>query len=155
MEVRLCDFSTDGVDVINGTWDFINRMGSVDWVPEDRDKFEDHILKLLSNPAFEIIGAFDDDGQCVAGIGIAAAPFMWNPDLLAVEEIFWWASKDAPPTAALQVLRFATDWAKREAAPNKVIFTMKRMDVSPPGVERIYDRLGLRHTEVSHSGVLG
>jgi hypothetical protein len=153
MNIRLADFSTDGQAILDGAWDFIRRMGNPAWVPVCRDDFEQHLLHLLKNPAFEILIA-EHDGEIVAGIGVCRCSFMWNPDYTAVEEIFWWASPAAPPHAAISVLRHAIDWAREEASPREVLFSMKRMDTSPDGVGRLYERLGLTHMEVSHMGVI-
>lgn len=153
MKIRAANFETDWEGILAGAWDFIQRMGDPDWVPTSRNRFETHLLQLFRNPAFEIYIA-DDKDEIVAGIGIVRVPFMWNPDYTAVEELFWWASPDAPPQAAISVLRHAIEAARADAAPREVLLTMKRLDTSPDGVGRLYDRLGLKHREVSHTGVI-
>jgi len=111
------------------------------------------LLELFKNPAFEIFCA-EHEGKGVAGMAVVACPFMWNPRLHSMEEVFWWASPAAPPHAALGLLRHVIDWARAQAADKKVVISMKRLESSPPDVEHIYNRLGLKRQEVTHMGVL-
>jgi len=153
MKIRHADLERDGDDIVAGAWDFVRRAGNPYWIPRSRDTFERHLLQLFKNPALDIIVA-EHDGRIVAGIGICHVPFLWNPDLDAVEELFWWASANAPPHAAIAVLRHAIEKARETAAPREVLFTMRSMETSPNDVGRVYARLGLTHTEITHMGVI-
>ena len=154
MKVRVADFEKDGAKIIEGAWRFIEQIENKDWLPEDRDSFETNFIELCRNPALEVFVA-DHDGEPVAGIGLLSCPYWLNPQMLAVEDMFWFAFKEAPPMAAAMVLRRAIDWAKEKAKPNKVIFTLSRIvGTSPSAVEQIYEKLELNHTEIRHTGVL-
>lgn len=156
MKIRQVDFGRqeDVRDMLEGAWNFVGRMGSnIEWMPKTRQEFEDHLLELLKNPAFEIFGV-EHEGEGVAGMAVVHCPFMWNPRLHSVEEVFWWASPAAPPHAALGLLRHVIDWARAQAADKKVVISMKRLETSPPEVAKVYDRLGLTRKEFTHMGVL-
>ena len=154
MQIREADFERDGDQILAGAWNFVTRIAETEWIPTDRDAFEDYLLALLGNPAFRVFVA-EDNGAIVAGIGLAESPFMWYPEMTSVEELFWWAAPDAPPRAAIAVLRHAVNWARSRAPKGEVFLTMKYMqDSSPATVGRIYDRMGLHHVEISQSGVI-
>lgn len=156
MKIRQVDFGReeDVRDMLEGAWNFVGRMGTnTEWMPDSREEFEDHLLELFKNPAFEIFGV-EHEGKGVAGMAVVACPFMWNPKYYSVEEVFWWASPAAPPHAALGLLRHVVAWARAQAVDSKVVISMKSLETSPPGVRHIYNRMGLTRQEHTHMGVI-
>jgi hypothetical protein len=150
--IREADFSIDGEEILAGVRDFVGRMDWHAWMPEDPDELDDIVLKLLDNPAIEVTVA-EHDNRIVAGAGFVVAPFYWNPEMMAAEELFWWGAPDAPALAARGVLRGAIDSVK-DRYPEPVVVTMKRMETSPDAVARLYERMGLTHLEYQHIGVI-
>jgi len=150
--IREADFSIDGEEILAGVRDFVGRMDWHAWMPEDPDELDDIVLKLLDNPAIEVTVA-EHDNRIVAGAGFVVAPFYWNPEMMAAEELFWWGAPDAPALAARGVLRGAIDSVK-DRYPEPVVVTMKRMETSPDAVGRLYERMGLTHLEYQHIGVI-
>jgi len=150
--IREADFSIDGEEILAGVRDFVSRMDWHAWMPEDPDELDDIVLKLLDNPAIEVTVA-EHDNRIVAGAGFVVAPFYWNPEMMAAEELFWWGAPDAPALAARGVLRGAIDSVK-DRYPEPVVVTMKRMETSPDAVARLYERMGLTHLEYQHIGVI-
>ena len=149
MIIREADFSKDWSAIVNGMWDFVQFAGYADCVPSERNRFETTVLELLRNPVFQVFLA-EDGGRPVAGIGVSQMPYLLNPELTMVEELFWWSTDQAPPTAAGRLLHHTVEWARQSSGRN--LLMMKRLSNSPEQLEQIYERLGLAHVEISHMG---
>ena len=152
MIIREADFGIDGEQILDGVHDFVSRMDWHAWMPADPDALDNIVLSLLENPAIEVTVAEHDD-RIVAGAGFIVAPFHWTPEMMSVEEMFWWGATDAPALAARGVLRGAIDSVK-DRYPEPVVVSMKRMETSPDAVARLYERMGLTHLEYTHIGVI-
>ena len=151
MIIREADFSKDWSSIVDGMWDFVQFAGYADFVPSERNHFETTMLELLRNPVFQVFLA-DDRGRPVAGIGVSQIPFLFNPELTMVEELFWWSTDQAPPSAAGRLLAHTVEWAQQSSG--RTLLMMKRLSNSPEQLEQIYKRLGLSHVEISHMGVI-
>ena len=149
MIIREADFSKDWSAIVNGMWDFVQFAGYADFVPSERNRFETTMLELLRNPVFQVFLA-EDRGRPVAGIGVSQMPYLLNPEMTMVEELFWWSTDQAPPTAAGRLLNHTVEWARQSSGRN--LLMMKRLSNSPEQLEQIYERLGLAHVEISHMG---
>ena len=68
-------------------WDFVQFAGYADFVPSERNRFETTMLELLRNPVFQVFLA-EDRGRPVAGIGVSQMPYLLNPEMTMVEELF-------------------------------------------------------------------
>lgn len=152
MIIRLADVRNESEQIIVGVRDFISRMDFTDYIPEDREWFEKYIIEVLSSDTIEVVVA-EDNGIIVAGLGMAYGPMLWNPGLVQAEELFWWAAEDAPPTAALRVLRNIMDRVKDGSNSGRTFVSFKRLTSSPEGVGRVYEKMGLREVETNYVGV--
>jgi hypothetical protein len=153
MYTRYADLNTDRSDLIEIYWDFIEFMGDCTWLPNSVADAEAHFLSLLNMPGVDTI-VCEESEKVTAAISTLTSPFVFNPEIIHVEEIFWWAAHDADPRAAMLVMRAAMNWAETLKDKNEVMVTMKRLEKSPRGVRRVYDRFDLSHIETSHSGMI-
>ena len=149
MIIREADFSKDWSAIVNGMWDFVQFAGHTDFVPSERNRFETTMLELMRNPVFQVFLA-EDKSRPVAGIGVSQMPYLLNPEMTMVEELFWWSTDQAPPSAAGRLLAHTVEWAQQSS--DRTLLMMKRLSNSPEQLEQIYERLGLRHVEISHMG---
>ena len=149
MIIREADFSKDWSAIVNGMWDFVQFAGYADFVPSERNRFETTLLELLRNPVFQVFLA-EDRGRPVAGIGVSQMPYLLNPEMTMVEELFWWWTDQAPPSAAGRLFHHTVEWARQSSG--RTLLMMKRLSNSPEQLEQIYERLGLAHVEISHMG---
>ena len=149
MIIREADFSKDWSAIVNGMWDFVQFAGYADFVPSERNRFETTMLELLRNPVFQVFLA-EARGRPVAGIGVSQMPYLLNPEMTMVEELFWWSTDQAPPSAAGRLLHHTVEWARQSSG--RTLLMMKRLSNSPEQLEQIYERLGLAHVEISHMG---
>ena len=153
MIIRFADVDADAPQIIEGVWDFIARMDFKTYLPDREEDFEEWFLTILKSDPVDTLVA-EKNGDVVAGLGLAFTPFLWNPAIVHADELFWWASPKAPPTAALALLRFALDWSRQVGGKRKVMATFKSLTSSPEAVGRIYERHGLRETETAYMGEL-
>lgn len=111
--------------------------------------FDRAVMRILHIPGVKVLLA-DHDGEIVGGIGFIHAPYIWNPDRLVSDEIFWWTATGAPARAALAL--FSGMFAAGDIAGVTVWICSKLMN-SPPAVDAVYRRRGLRPRQVSYVGV--
>ena len=144
MIARLADVEKDKDQLLIGVRDFVSRMDFTGFKDASEEEFEEHILNVLSMDFVETY-VVEYNGVIVAGIGFAYAPFLWNMKMIQADELFWWASPDAPKSAAMRVLRFAYGQAEKLSD----IVAFKKLTSSPDGVSRVYKKLGLREIETN------
>ena len=84
------------------------------------------LTSLLETPQVEVAVA-EEDGNIVAGIGVVFTPFLWNPDHIVAEEVFWWSAPDAPKTAAMRVFNHIMQGIKSVKSGGKIIGCFKRL----------------------------
>jgi hypothetical protein len=149
MIVRPANLESDHQDIIAGAKDFISRMDYTDFLPNE-EKLIFVINRMLSIPGVEVTVA-EHDGRIVGGVGMFYGPHIWNPDIISAEEIFLWAAKDAPRSAAFRLFRTVI---KRIKERGGALATFKKLTSSPEGLESVYIRIGLRPTETSFMGFI-
>lgn len=148
MIIRLADFDTDALAIVEGAKDFISRVRFQEMMPDD-DKLTAAIGRIVTLPGMEITVA-EHDGEIVGGLGMLYAPYLWNPDLLTAEELFWWAAPDAPKTAAMRLFRkVKADISAKGAVP-----VFRALETSPPGVAKVYERAGMTPIETIYMGAV-
>ena len=152
MKVRLASFEEDRDQILAGVADFVRRMDYTEFLDEDISVLEASLRTLATANLVDVVVA-EHEGEIVAGIGIAYIPFIWNPNVLQADELFWWAD-GSMVTAPIRVLRMAIDLGKERAGDRKMIATFRRLSSSPEGVTTIYRKLGLREVESVYAGVL-
>ena len=150
MIIRLADVKNEADQILAGAKDFISRMDYTEFLP-DPDILDEYLVNLLSSTGLEVIVA-EEGGRIVAGIGMAYGPLLWNPAIIQAEEIFWWASSDASPTAAVRVVKYALNRAKEDDI--QILVSFKSLTSSPQSVGRFYENMGLRQVETSYVGVI-
>lgn len=156
MQVRQLDLKTDKDDVLLGIKDFISRMTFKDFLPTDESELNFRALELLNKDFVKTVVAVHD-GKIVAGLGLAFVPCMWNEKVIQVDEIFWWSSPDAPNSAALHVLKYATEmteFVKESGLAEKVLVSFKKLTSSPEKVAKVYKRMGMVEVETSYMRIL-
>lgn len=151
MITRLADPVRDEAAIRAGAIDFANRCGFRHILLKGMDDgaVGNRAVAVTSSPAVTTIVA-EHNADIVAGIAVAMVPSMWNPDLILVEELFFWAAEDAPKTAALRVLRDAMARTKHMTAPAAVLF--KSLATSPAKLRDVYLSLGLEELETAYVG---
>lgn len=147
MEIRQVDLEQDLVPVLAGMHDFIERMEFHDFLPEEDEELILALDRLIELGA-EVLVA-EDNGWLVGGIGIFYAPCIWNSKLLIGEELFWWSHEKAPKTTALRLIRAALDSASKRGCK---IFNFKSLPTSPPAIDKVYRRLGMKPVETVYMG---
>jgi len=148
--IRISDPYKDANALVEAAKDFVSRMDYKECFPEDPTDFIDALSRIILADYVETYVA-EHDGVVVATIGMAFLPHMWNPKMLHAEELFWWAAKDAPKTAAMRLLKFTRNRAKEKGA---TIMTFKKLTSSPAGVGNVYERMGMREIETAYSGLI-
>ncbi len=146
--IRKADFNTDALAIVDGARDFASRTGLASLFPETEQEFDDAIGRIMVLDGLEILVAVDN-GTIVGGIGILFVPYLWNPARLVGDELFWWTVKDAPFRAG----RLLIDEAMKRITERKAIPMFRSLETSPKGVEKLYQRMGLRRVETAFAGV--
>ena len=147
MIIRLADFDTDALGILEGVKDFISRMDHMEFVP---DNIAEIVARNITADFVETTVA-EHDGKIVGALGMAYLPFMWNPDLLSAEELFFWTDKNAPKTAALRLLRFTVQRIKDRG---RAVTTFRCLMSSPDSLSRVYQKIGLSPVETTHMGLI-
>lgn len=150
MDVRLANWSTDKQKILEGARDFIARMDFKEFLPDSEIELSDAVSRVMSYDFVEVAVA-EHDGDIVGGIGMSYIPNLWNQKSVMAEELFWWASKEAPNTTSLRLLRFVKDRASSAGAD---FLSFKRLTSSPDGVSGVYKKMGLRELETTFIGGL-
>ena len=153
MIIRLAEPRKEAAQVLRGVRDFISRMDFVDFLPDSTEDFEDYVIELLASEAVDVIVA-EHEGELVAGLGLLYGPLLWNPKVLQVDEVFWWAAPGAPLTAAIRVLKHAMALVDHLEYDGKKLMSFKSLTSSPASVSALYGRLGMREVETSYMRVM-
>lgn len=148
MKIRSADLEKDALAIMDGARDFRSRVGFQTLFPEDDEGFVEAVGKIVSMEPVTVLVATKDE-KVVAGICFFISPFLWNPDRLVAEELFWWASKDAPFKAAYHVMEHAMAYIDLQGA----VPLFKSLTTSPKGVDKIYRRFGLKPMETLYARI--
>lgn len=119
-----------------------------DFLPDSDEALMLALGRVLSQPGVTVLVA-ERGGEVIGGIGLLLAPQLWNPEIIAMEELFWWVAPEAPNVTALCLLRAARRLAQ-ECGVAQVTF--KSLTSSPPAIDRVYRRMGLRPVETAYMG---
>lgn len=142
IKIRLADINTDALSIVDGARDFASRVAFRSLLPEDDQEFISAIGRIVTLECVEILVA-EHESRVVGGIGISYIPFMWNPEKLVGEELFWWTSKNAP----FRTGRMLIDEAMKRIDQKGAVPFFKSLETSPKGVARMYARMGLAPVE--------
>lgn len=140
--IREADLEVDALAIMDGARDFASRISFRHLLPNDDQVFVDAVSKVVTLKGVEILLA-EHDGRVVGGIGILFAPYLWNPDRLVADEIFWWTYRDSPPKTG----RLLLQEAMMRIDGKNAIPMFRKLTTSPPGVERAYLKIGLEPIE--------
>jgi hypothetical protein len=154
MRVRLADKSRDFPAILAGARAFAwatPAHARALLAPIDSEGFAENLRRFLGIEGAGVSLAVNAAGDALAGLGWFVGPYPLNPARREWHELFWWAAADAPTTAALGVLRHALIRGKAAGA---TIATAHMLEDSPAGVERVYQRLGLRPVQRTFMGAL-
>lgn len=147
--LRVADSKADALEIMLGARDCIRRHKAHEGVlnlgslfPDDDKVLVKAIVRLLSFSGLEVLIA-EHKGRVVGATGVLYMPYMWNPDLLTGDKIFWWTEEDAPFRTAMIL---ANETMNRIEARNAVpIFRALKTD--PKGVERLYQKMSMTPVE--------
>jgi len=141
MIVRLANFDTDALAIVNGAREFSKSTSLASWF-RSGDEFVKDISKIMVLQNLEIAVAEHHD-VIVGGIGIVYAPFIWNQSMLIGDELFWWVSQSAPFKTGRALFDFAVKRIHKKGAHPM----FRSLDTSPIHIEKFYERQGLKKFE--------
>ena len=107
------------------------------------DDMHEAIATVIGLDCVRVYLAEDNEqgGGVVGGLGVTIGPWIWNPALTEMSELFFWVRPGAPVTAALRLLRRAFTDAEKQKID---LATFVALPTSPVKVARVYARLGLK-----------
>lgn len=149
MKIRNIELPQDEEQVLLGMRDFISRMDYTEFLPEDDQELLNSLNRMLSLDCVSVY-VVEDGSSIVGGIGMVYAPSLWDFNAINAEELFWWSSPTAPPTATLRLLRHVVVEAKKKGCK---LFTFKALTTSPASIDKVYRRMGLVPIETAYMGV--
>ena len=126
--------------------DFVHRTPCPDLLPTG-DALTEAIGRVMALPSLEVLLSIEG-GETVGGIGILYVPFLWNPDILTAEELFWWTARDAPFRTAHKLFT----QAMKQIEEKHAVPMFRTLQTSPDGVARLYARAGMRPVETLYMG---
>ena len=148
--VRLADPDADFPAILDGARDFVSRMDFTGHLPPDEAGLGAAMSRIFSVVDLDLI-VVEEAGRIVGGLGMVYAPYLWNPAILSGEELFFWTARQAPAGAALRLIRFM----QRRAAEKGVrVMSFAALTSSPATLGRLYERLGMRKTQTTYTGVM-
>lgn len=150
MEIRQIDLKADKDQALLGMKDFISRMEYTEFIPDDEEELWSSFVRLYELGVVSVVVA-DHEGELVGGIGMVYSPCIWNINVTAAEELFWWAYDHAPITTALRLIRRARQDVKDVGC---AFVTFKSLTSSPKAVDSIYRKMGLKPIETNYMGAL-
>jgi hypothetical protein len=152
MIVRIADPHEDAEGIMLGVRDFVSRMDYTDYLPPV-DLFEPFMVQFLSDSSVETV-VVEHEGKLVAGMAIAYIPFFLNPQMTQAQELFLWASPDAPKSAVMRVIRFSVKRIHERVKDGGegIMAHFGKLTSSPDGLGRVYNKLGLREMGTMYGG---
>lgn len=148
MEIRIADAVRDRSAIVECALKFSCQTDLQEILPKTQAGMDQALERVIELDGFNAVLAIND-GKIVGGLGLLFSPFVWNPELLACEEVFLWCRDDAPPSTLLRLLRFAGGLAEENGAD---ICIFSSLSTSPPSLARLYQRLGLHPFQASFIG---
>lgn len=150
MIARLANMDTDALGIHRASIDFISRMQSADFMPENEDDLMAAIGRIIDMDVVEVVVA-EEDGEILGCLGMMYAPFTWNPDLIMANEIFIWTARHAPKTTFLRMLKLVQERIKVRGAG---VVEFGSLPSSPPGLGAVYRKMGLHPSQTVWTGVV-
>lgn len=149
--IRAADLAADLDIVLHGASEFVRLANRPELFPEPgSEELAGVIGKLMSVPGFTVLLA-EHDGRMVGGIGYWVGPYLMSMTKIELQELFWWCAADAPPRAAMMLLREAV---RRGTEAGATVKTFHRLTTSPEGVDAAYRRIGLAPIQVTYMGTV-
>jgi len=137
--IRPADLEKDALAIVEGAKDFAERSPTKNLLG---DSFVAAVSKIVTLPGFEVLLA-EHEGQVVGGIGIYYYPYIWNEDIFAAEEMFWWTLQGAPFKTGKTLLEKAMIMIKeKEAVP-----MFKALSSNRKGFDKTYRGFGMEPVE--------
>ena len=128
--------------IVEGAQDFVSRIHHRELVEED---ITEAVGRIVTLPGVEILVA--EEGEIVAGLGLMFVPSIWNQHVMTADELFFWASPDAPFRAAYRLFERAMERIDERGA----IPFFRALSSSPKGVDRMYRKFGLQPFETAYT----
>jgi hypothetical protein len=144
MNIRLADIQADALSIMDGARDLASRIEFQSLLPKDDKAFMAAVARIVSLDSVEIWAA-EHEGKIVGGIGMLYSSYLWNPELIIADQLFWWCAKDAPFGTARRLIEAVMNRiGERNAIP-----MFKALETRPNGMEKIYRRFGLKKVETT------
>lgn len=148
--IREADLEADALAILEAARNSMSRINGPKFFPEDDASLVEALGRVLSLEGLHALVA-EVDGEVVGGIGIHYAPYLWNPGVLAAEQVCWWAHEGAPNATALLLIRAAFREMRRRGAG---MVTLRTLPNSSRSLDKLYRRMGLAPYEMSYRGAL-
>lgn len=145
MIIRPGDIEKDALVIMEGAKDFASRSVVS---PMLGDGFVEIVSNIVTLPDVEILLA-EHNGRAVGGIAVLYVPYIWNPDVLTAEELFWWTIKEAPfGTGRDLINKIMLNIDERGAKPMFRSLISKRK-----GFYNTFKRFGMEPVETLHTRI--
>jgi len=69
--------------------DMCSLLGRAKWY--DQSKVDGVVSQLIYGGHISVV---EEDGVIVGAMGAVPTPWLWNPDVLLLAEVFWWVRED-------------------------------------------------------------
>jgi len=152
ISIRLADFKADALIIMEGARDCVRRhkehqgdlnIGSI--FPDDDKVLIAALDKIVSFDGLEVLIA-EDEKRVVGGIGVLYIPYLWNPELLSADQLFWWAVEDAP----FRTEKILFDEAMRRIEERNAMPIIRVLKTSPKGLEKLCQKVSMVPVETMY-----
>lgn len=111
------------------------------------------VYDLAENLADNHVMLVAQDGDKYVGmVGLFVAPFMFDRGVTAAYEVVWWVDPEYQGNGVGQKLLAAIEPACKARGAQAI--QMVRLATSPPQAEALYEKLGYKFSEASHTKTL-
>jgi hypothetical protein len=142
--------------ILEGARHFAREVDFAEFLPRpfEGPKFEAAVKRIVDLAPVHVLlcGVETEDRvRIMGGLGFLVSPFLWNPDRLCTEELFWWAHPQAPAGVGSRLILGYRQRAK-ELTGADGIWTAGLLATSPDRIRKVYESLGMKLLQVTFGG---
>lgn len=149
LRVVKANWDRDRQVILAGAKLFIAEAGLEDFFPDTEDEVGYVIGRVVSSPNVDVFIVVDDEGKAHTGIGLQFGHLLWNCDMSAATEIFFWSSPDADKRAVPTLLRFVKGYLETSGVQVQI---WAALSTSPAALDKVYRRMGMNMAQVLYWG---